>query len=189
VILRRSRAPLAFAAACALAAPAALAQQPEKPPALSVAKLERAIHDSVNRERRAQKLKPLTWDRRLAGVARGHSRDMAKRSYFSHESPEGQTFGERYRKARYICAVQEGRTTYRGAENIWKGYQYASVKVVNGTKHFDWRSEDQIARAVVEGWMKSPGHRANILTARLTRAGIGLAVAPDRQIYVTQNFC
>jgi uncharacterized protein YkwD len=37
--------------------------------------------------------------------------------------------------------------------------------------------------------MKSPGHRANILTARLTHEGIGLAVAPDMKIYVTQNFC
>jgi uncharacterized protein YkwD len=37
--------------------------------------------------------------------------------------------------------------------------------------------------------MKSPGHRANILTARLTRQGVGLAVAPDLKVYVTQNFC
>ena len=161
----------------------------EKPPALSAARLEKAIHDSVNRERRAQKLKPLAWDGRLAGVARRHSRDMAKRSYFSHESPEGETFSGRYRRARYICAVREGKTTYRGAENIWQGSQYASVKTVSGTKHFDWNSEAKIARTVVEDWMKSPGHRANILTARLTRQGVGLAVAPDLKVYVTQNFC
>jgi len=167
-------------AACAFA---------QEPPPLSAARLEKAIHDSVNRERRAQKLKPFAWDRRLAGVARGHSRDMGKRGYFGHESPEGETLGDRYSNARYICAVREGRTTYRGAENLWEGSRYASVTIVNGKKTFDWRTEDAIARAVVDDWMKSPGHRANILTSRLTREGIGLAVAPDLKIYVTQNFC
>jgi uncharacterized protein YkwD len=114
---------------------------------------------------------------------------MAKRSYFSHESPEGRNFADRYSKARYICAVREGRTTYQGAENLWQGSRYASVTIVNGKKSFDWRSEGAIARIVVEDWMKSPGHRANILMARLTHEGIGLAVAPDMKIYVTQNFC
>jgi uncharacterized protein YkwD len=194
VTARRPRALIwIFAgAACALVASprAAIAQPgPESPPALSAARVEKAIHDLVNRERRAQKLKPLALDGRLAGVARGHSRDMAKRNYFSHDSPEGERFSGRYRRARYVCAVREGRTTYRGAENIWRGYQYTSVRTVNGTKHFDWSSEANIARTVVDDWMKSPGHRANILTARLTRQGIGLAVTPDRQIYVTQNFC
>jgi hypothetical protein len=89
---------------------------------------------------------------------------MAKGGYFGHESPEGDTLSERYGKARYICAVREGRTTYRGAENIWRGSRYASVKIVNGAKTVDWNSESKIARAVVDEWMKSPGHRANILT-------------------------
>lgn len=195
MIAPRLRALLAWTlagAACALgASPRAIAQPgaTEKPPALSAARLEKAIHDSVNRERRARKLKPLVWDGRLAGVARGHSRDMAKRGYFGHDSPEGESFGGRYRKARYICAVRDGKTTYRGAENIWRGAQYASVTVVNGAQRFDWRSQAEIARTVVEDWMNSPGHRANILTARLTRQGIGLVVAPDLQIYVTQDFC
>ena len=134
-------------------------------------------------------MKPLAWDSRLAGVARGHSRDMAKRGYFSHESPEGKNFADRYGTARYFCAVREGRATYGGAENIWQGSRYASVRIVNGVKSIDWNSEAKIALTVVEDWMKSPGHRANILTARLTREGIGLAIAADYRIYVTQNFC
>src|SRR5262245_1536730 len=118
---------LALLASTLAGGAAALAQQgqTEKPPELSVSRLEKAIHDSVNRERRAHKLKVFAWDRRLAGIARGHSRDMAKRGYFSHESPDGETFGDRYSKAKYICAIREGRTTYRGAENIWQGSRYA----------------------------------------------------------------
>lgn len=158
-------------------------------PAVSPARLEKAIHDLINRERRAQGLKPLAWDGPLGAVARGHSGDMAKRNYFSHNSPEGDTFGKRYRKARYRCALRIGNTIHLGAENIARGNLYASVRTVNGIKDFDWNSEEKIARTTVEGWMASPGHRANILAAHWKHEGIGLVVAPDQKVYITQNFC
>jgi len=158
-------------------------------PAVSPARLQKAIHDLINHERRAQGLAPLAWDGPLAAVARGHSADMAKRNYFSHNSPEGEGFERRYRKARYRCALRVANVIHLGAENIARGNLYASVTTVNRTQHFDWSSEERIARAAVEGWMASPGHRANILTAYWKREGIGLVIAPDRKVYITQNFC
>jgi uncharacterized protein YkwD len=41
----------------------------------------------------------------------------------------------------------------------------------------------------VEGWMKSPGHRENILAPHWKRQGIGVEIAPGNRILVTQNFC
>jgi len=82
-----------------------------------------------------------------------------------------------------------GNVIHLGAENIARGNLYASVTTVNRIQHFDWSSEERIARAAVEGWMASPGHRANILTAHWKREGIGLVIAPDRKVYITQNFC
>ena len=186
-----------IAAICALAtAPQATAESTHAPgpmqkpqPAMSPERLEKAIHALINRERGAQGLEPLAWDGPLAAVARGHSRDMAKRSYFSHDSPEGDTFQTRYRKARYRCALRISNTIHLGAENIARGSLYASTTVVNGMKYFNWRSEEQIARATVEGWMASPGHRANILTAHWKHEGIGLVVARDQKVYITQDFC
>ena len=158
-------------------------------PALSVARLEKALHDLVNRERRAQGLEPLARDATLAVVARNHSDDMAKRNYFSHQSPEGEGFGARYARARYKCALRVGDTLHLGAENLAQGNLYASVTTVNGVQTFDWNSEAQIAGAAVAGWMDSPGHRVNLLARQWRHEGIGVAIAPDRKVYVTQNFC
>ena len=186
----------AFAGAlCALAAAPHAESQPARgaaprpQPTVSATRLEKAIHDLINRERRAQGLSALAWDGSLGAVARAHSADMAKRNYFSHSSPEGDGFGRRYLKARYRCAVRVGNTDYLGAENIARGNLYTSVTTVNGIQHFDWNSEEKIARTAVAGWMASPGHRANILTAHWRHEGIGLAIARDRKVYITQNFC
>lgn len=172
----------------------ALAQPPQhlvqkSQPAVSVARLEKAIHDLVNRERRAQGLEPLAWDAPLSALARSHSGDMAKRNYFSHQSPEGEGFSARYARARYKCALRIGDIIHLGAENLAQGNLYASVTTVNGVQTFDWKFEAQIAGAAVAGWMDSPGHRANLLASQWKHEGIGVAVAPDRKVYVTQNFC
>jgi uncharacterized protein YkwD len=164
-----------------------LVQKPQ--PAVSAARLEKAIHDLVNRERRSQGLKPLAWDAPLAVVARGHSKDMAGRNYFSHESPEGDGFEQRYRKGHYRCALRTGNVIHLGAENLARGTLYASVTTLNGVRYYDWNSEQKIAYATVAGWMASPGHRANILTAHWKHEGIGLIIGNDQRVYVTQNFC
>lgn len=164
-----------------------LVQKPR--PAVSAVRLEKTIHDLVNRERRAHGLKTLAWDAPLAAVARGHSGDMARRTYFSHDSPEGDGFERRYRKGHYRCALRTGNIIHLGAENLARGNLYASVTTLNGISYYDWNSEQKIARATVAGWMASPGHRANILTPYWKHEGIGVVVAPDQKVYVTQNFC
>lgn len=42
---------------------------------------------------------------------------------------------------------------------------------------------------MVDSWMNSPGHRANILNPDYDRAGIGVAVDAEEAVYATQNFC
>jgi uncharacterized protein YkwD len=137
----------------------------------------------------AKRLAPLAWDGALASIARGHSGDMAKRNYFSHESPEGHAFRDRYAAAHYRCALRVGDMIYGGAENLARGTLFSKITTVNGVQYFDWKSEDAIAADAVEGWMDSPGHRANILTPHWKHQGIGVVIAPDKRVYVTQNFC
>jgi uncharacterized protein YkwD len=173
---------------CAIAA-IPVYSAPKSPPKISVPRLEREIHDLVNRERQAQGLKSLAWDGPLAVVARRHSEDMAKRKYFSHNSPEGETFGGRFKKGKYVCALRIGNKVHMGAENIAQVHRYTGATVINGVKYFDWNSEAKIAHDTVGGWMASPGHRANILTGHWRKEGIGLSIAADGKIYVTQNFC
>jgi uncharacterized protein YkwD len=61
--------------------------------------------------------------------------------------------------------------------------------IVNGIAHYDWNSEGKIAETTVQGWMNSRGHRKNILFSHWRSEGIGVAIAPDGKVYITQNFC
>ena len=111
----------------------------------------------VNARRAAAGLSALSSDWQLARVARYKSQDMHDRGYFSHTSP---TYGSPFDMMRAFGI------SYRTAgENIARGYQ--------------------TPQAVVEGWMNSPGHRANILNASFTRIGVGY-VSDGR--YWTQMF-
>ena len=49
------------------------------------------------------------------------------------------------------------------------------------------RNHKKLAKNLVDGWMDSPGHRANILNAQLRHIGVGVAHS-DNYIYATQNF-
>jgi uncharacterized protein YkwD len=161
----------------------------KKQPIVTVADLEQRIHDLVNRARKDRGLPALSMDGRLTDIARGHSRDMSRRNYFSHFSPEGRDFTSRYQQAGYRCAITKGSTVFGGAENIALGYLFKSVTIVAGREYHDWLTAADIAELVVDGWMNSSGHRKNILTPYWSHQGIGVFIGPDSRIFVTQNFC
>lgn len=163
---------------------------PNRPkPAISIPELEKRIHALINHERARQGLPSLAWDEALARVARGHSKDMAGRAYFSHNSPEGLDFSYRYREQGYTCALQIGQTIHAGAENIALASLYRSVTTINGVAYYDWSSSEQIAASTVQGWMNSPGHRKNILAPHWLNQGIGAYISADDKVHITQNFC
>jgi uncharacterized protein YkwD len=167
----------------------ALALERRAQPEIDGGDVARRIHAYVNEERARHGLAALAWDAKLARIAGQHSRDMAKRNYLSHDSPEGRGFDDRYRQAGYSCAVRVGRVVHAGAENIALGRLYNSMRTRNGVVEYDWNSAQQIARKVVDGWMSSRGHRKNILTPHWRHEGIGVEIHPDNKAYVTQNFC
>jgi uncharacterized protein YkwD len=158
-------------------------------PRVSVPGLEQRIHRLINRERERQGLSQLSWDEALARIARGHSQDMSRRRYFSHDTPEGHDLAFRYAQEGYRCAIRVGNVRFIGAENILQNNLYDSVVVVNGKAAYSWNTEDRIAETTVRGWMDSPGHRRNILTTHWGKEGIGVFIDPDGKIYITQNFC
>uniref|UniRef100_UPI004057831B CAP domain-containing protein n=1 Tax=Streptomyces sp. SID1121 TaxID=3425888 RepID=UPI004057831B len=114
----------------------------------------------TNAERGAAGLRPLAPDRRLADTAQTYSADMAARAFYSHTSPEGLAPWDR--------AAAAG-APHRGiGENIACGQRTAAE--------------------VVEGWMNSPGHRANILKPDFTHLGVGYAGGGPAGTYWTQLF-
>ena len=130
-------------------------------PAPAASTLERQMHELVNQRRAARRLAPLRWDDRVAAIAREHSQAMASgRRPFSHDG-----FEQRAGRIEALLPVSSL------AENV----------------AYDSRSGPDLGRQVVEGWIASSGHRANI-EGSFTVTGIGAAQARDGVRYFTQIF-
>ena len=123
----------------------------------SVASYEHEVVRLVNEIRQQNGLKPLIENWELSRVARYKSQDMLDNRYFSHTSP---TYGSPFQMIKAF-----GLSYSTAGENIAKGY--ASPQ------------------AVVNGWMNSSGHRANILNVSYTQIGIGYVAQGN---YWTQMF-
>lgn len=123
----------------------------------TVSSYESEVIRLVNEIRQKNGLRPLTANWELSRVARYKSQDMRDNGYFSHNSP---TYGTPFQM------LSAFGLSYRTAgENIAKGY--ASPQ------------------AVVNGWMNSSGHRANILNGSYTQIGVGYVSGGN---YWTQLF-
>ncbi len=104
---------------------------------------------------------PLNVSTKLNDAAERHARDMARKKYFEHRGSDGSQPRDRVLRAGY-----HSRLT---GENIAFG--------------------PESAEEVVAGWLKSPGHCANIMDSRFRDIGVGLANGPKRgQIYWVQDF-
>src|SRR5262245_16758240 len=152
--------------------------------------LELRIHELINVERAAQKLRPLRVDKRLFDVARVHSKDMFDRKYFDHIDPDGKGPTARGRALHYTCRKMSGDYITEGlSENIFQNNLYNRV-LFNGDKAtYDWNTTEDIAQSTVKGWMASLGHRHNILSGTFDREGIGVYITPNDQVMITQLFC
>lgn len=153
--------------------------------------LEGRVHELINVQRQQNGLSSLSHDPFLADIARGHSWDMATRNFFEHENPEGKNARARGDAAGYPCIREMGTFTYEGiSENLFNGYRYSAYSTTDGViTSYNWSPVDEIAGRAVNGWMNSPGHRANILTEHFIFEGIGVAFSSDDRIYITENFC
>lgn len=99
----------------------------------------------VNAARDQNGLSVLQYDKAVENVAMLKARDMRDNNYFAHRSP---TYGDPHE-----MLTRFGVKWTASGENIAAGYQSAG--------------------AVHEGWMNSPGHRANILNSKFTHVGFG----------------
>jgi uncharacterized protein YkwD len=106
---------------------------------------------SINAARADAGLAPVALDAGLSRMARDHACDMATRGYFDHTAPDGSGLFDRATRAGLMGFCQL-------AENIARGQQDIPT--------------------VMAIWLRSPGHRANLLDAGLTHVGLGRAQGP-----------
>lgn len=121
---------------------------------------QQAMLDRVNAERAKAGVAPLGLCDSLARAAQAHAADMAARDYFSHDSADGRTAGDRIEAAGY-----GGRGW---GENIAAGYRDVA--------------------AVMAGWIASPGHHANLVRGSFTHLGLGRADGTGHGTYWVQDF-
>lgn len=168
-------APKAAAQPAPKPVPKPVAQSSEPAPTVAASALasasfaqevEQEILRLINRERAKEGLGTVAVDANLSAIARAHSKDMLSKSYFSHTNTAG---------CGSSCRITAAGYAWRAVgENIY---------TMSG---FDL-SAKETARKMVDAWMDSPGHRANVLNGTFTNQGIGLAVS-GKTIYATSLF-
>lgn len=130
-----------------------------------LARVEEEIFTATNNERAKNGLKPFNRNSTANGYARSKSLEMLNLNYFDHNSPNNGTIMD--------IAKRDGWKYSRIGENIYTMSGYAANDV-NGT-------------SITNGWMNSPGHRANILNSSFTDIGIGVTFR-NGKAYATQIF-
>jgi uncharacterized protein YkwD len=125
---------------------------------------ELKVLTATNAYRKTQGLGPLEPDARLVAIARARSHDMARRNYFAHETPDGSDVFALMRTQKVVFWAA-GENLARNNYNL-----------------------PEVPEVAMQGWIKSPGHRANLVHPSFGRIGVGLAVAKDGKKYVTQVF-
>ena len=103
------------------------------------------VLELTNEHRANNGLDPLTLNQELNASAYGHSRDMAQQDFFSHTGSNGSNFSQRNQEVGYDTNAE--------AENIAAG--------------------DTTPESVVQSWIDSPGHNANMLNPDMTELGVG----------------
>jgi len=74
-------------------------------------------------------------------------------------------------------------------ENIYQNNLYSGVVTEKRKTTYDWNTPEKIAATTLKGWMDSEGHRNTILDKGYSRSGVGVAIASDDKVYITQIFC
>lgn len=104
-----------------------------------------AVLKLVNQERQKAGVQPLTLSDKLTNIAYTKAKDMADKNYFSHQSP---TYG----------------SPFDMLKQFGVSYSYAGENIAAGQK---------TAEEVMDSWMNSSGHKANILNKNYTQLGVG----------------
>ena len=170
---------------------------------LDVAMIEQWIVIFTNEARESHGKRPLEHDPRISDIARYHSENMVAQDEFSHDLG-GKDPTDRALSAGYDCKAQlgGGSYTYGLAENIAKNHRVKGWSGMSRGYGWVWTpqaydlDERGAARSLVEQWLGSPGHRANILNGQYRRIGVGVAIGwgesargnRSEVFWATQNF-
>lgn len=133
-------------------------------PTADLPQVEIAIVEMTNAARREHSLGQVQRDPELTKAARGYAQYLARSATFSHTA-DGRQPADRAKAAGYQpCVISENLSS-----NL-------------DSRGFETR---RLARDAVEGWLSSPGHRANLLAEHVVDIGVAVAKAPGKERYIS----
>lgn len=147
------------------------------PETIEADSLESQIESEINDARQAEGLPPLAASDRLGQQARSYSKEQARNGFIGHDSPVSGPMS-----TRLACSP--------AGENINTAY-YVQEFVSDGKERY-LSNESQVADYIVESWLRSEGHRSNIMNRRFSQQGIGINVTErddETFVIVTQQLC
>lgn len=136
----------------------ACASASASPSSQNLRSMSAAIVCLLNGQRRARGMAPLHVNARLGRASRGMATLMVRQRFFAHDTPSGRSLLDRVRTTGYV------RGRWQLGENLAWGSGSLSTP-----------------GAIVNGWMHSPGHKANILHASFKDIGIGIQLGAPQQ--------
>jgi len=171
--------------------------------------IERLVFEFTNEERAAEGLEELEYTDEFVRIARGHSADMANNGYVGHVDSQGRSFEERMRfedrEDKKVCMSEEERQGLERIEEVGEiegeipnpAFGENAGATFYETEFRDERNEEttvneneeEIAQALVNGWMVSPPHRENILKEKWNSMSVGVYVSEGKTVFATQLFC
>ncbi|MDD1724140.1 MAG: CAP domain-containing protein [Methanospirillum sp.] len=142
------------------------------------------ILNKTNENRRNAGVPDLVPDDTLSRIAGNYAKNLAETGSLSHIDRSGKDPAERARDAGYPVTKEiEGGIR----EGIGENLAYVGTGMVAGIGYVDPTSSEAISGAIINGWMKSPGHRKNILDPLADRFGVGLSWN-GKYYYAVQEF-
>jgi len=133
---------------------------------MTIREFEEEVWRLTNAQRRQHSLPALQYDNGLADLARIHSNNMVKHSFFAHTDHLGDDVASRqpkYYPALIVISIGENLGKFSNSARVFTPQE------------------------LVTGWMNSPHHRENILNLDYTHLGVGI-VLQGNTLYATQNF-
>jgi len=152
----------------------------------------RDVFDRINAQRVRNGLAPCTYNKKLEKAAQFHAEWMARNQKMEHLQEEAKSL-----EAHKTCTHHPVNRAIRAGYREWGDVFFIENRPNGPVVHTKPDANDHVGEiiaagwkaghpatqteTVVNGWMKSPGHRKEVLTADYEEMGIGVACTPDDQ--------
>jgi uncharacterized protein YkwD len=142
----------------------------------------------TNEQRKEVNLPELVWNEELYQLADGHAKEMARYRYMDHVNRAGLDATSRAKKQGFETRKEVEVDDKRGVrDGVAENLAFTGTGHVSGSGYINPAIPRAVAENIIKGWMKSPGHRQNILEPAVTDLGVSVRKGGE-YYYAAQNF-